>query len=304
MKMDSQRSLGWLPTVTVLIVVVLAGSRLIYLSVQHHGAVARQTAAGLAASFAAKIEPQLQNLAAACGRQAAAAAQALAERRYSDVDGIIATRSRHVLDDCRRQGSACAIERGCDCRRDRKRMGVGGVRAPPCPRQRCSALSAWGASGSWQHAPSDPASVALARAGPWRSQTWMNWSPTVTSAGSSTGLRLRAVPGRAAQRPISQLRRLEHRVARRCSLRTHPPAGPRRNSRELSAGCDPPQRRLVSDHVARLGNRAAGVSGLALRLRHSRSNPRVAALARAPCRPRGATCARSTSNSRRRCSSG
>ena len=76
MKRWIPRSLGWLPTVTVLIVVVLAGSRLIYLSVQHHGAVARQTAAGLAASFAAKIEPQLQNLAARAASQAAAAAQA------------------------------------------------------------------------------------------------------------------------------------------------------------------------------------------------------------------------------------
>ena len=66
-------SLGWVPTVVVLAVVALAGSRLIYLSVQHHAAVARETAAKVAASFAGKIEPQLQKLAALAARQAAAA---------------------------------------------------------------------------------------------------------------------------------------------------------------------------------------------------------------------------------------
>jgi diguanylate cyclase (GGDEF)-like protein len=64
---------GWLPTVVVLAVVALAGSRLIYLSVQHHAAVARQTAATVAASFAAKIEPPLQRLAAVAARQAGSA---------------------------------------------------------------------------------------------------------------------------------------------------------------------------------------------------------------------------------------
>ena len=57
----------------VLAVVALAGSRLIYLSVQHHAAVARETAAEVAASFAGKIEPQVQKLAALAARQAAAA---------------------------------------------------------------------------------------------------------------------------------------------------------------------------------------------------------------------------------------
>ena len=66
-------SLGWVPTVVVLAVVALAGSRLIYLGVQHHAAVARETAAKVAASFAGKIEPQLQKLAAFAARQAAAA---------------------------------------------------------------------------------------------------------------------------------------------------------------------------------------------------------------------------------------
>ena len=63
-----------LPTAVVLAVVSLAGSRLIYLSVQHHAAVARATAATVAASFARKIEPPLQKLAELADRQAASAA--------------------------------------------------------------------------------------------------------------------------------------------------------------------------------------------------------------------------------------
>jgi diguanylate cyclase (GGDEF)-like protein len=70
-----QRSFGWLPTVVVFATVLIAGSRLIYLSVQHHVAVARETAAGIAATFAGKIEPPLQKLADLAGRQAASAAQ-------------------------------------------------------------------------------------------------------------------------------------------------------------------------------------------------------------------------------------
>jgi diguanylate cyclase (GGDEF)-like protein len=66
-----KRSVGWLPTVVVLATVLIAGSRLIYLSVQHHAAVARETAATDSATFARKIEPALQNLADFAGRQAA-----------------------------------------------------------------------------------------------------------------------------------------------------------------------------------------------------------------------------------------
>ena len=66
-----QRHFGWLPTVVVLAVVLLAGSRLIYLSVQHHAAVARERAAMVAAAFVKKIEPPLQKLAALAARQAA-----------------------------------------------------------------------------------------------------------------------------------------------------------------------------------------------------------------------------------------
>jgi diguanylate cyclase (GGDEF)-like protein len=55
---------GWLLTVAVLVVVLGAGARLIYLSVRHHEALAREQASGLAAGFVGKIEPQLRALAA------------------------------------------------------------------------------------------------------------------------------------------------------------------------------------------------------------------------------------------------
>jgi diguanylate cyclase (GGDEF)-like protein len=72
-----QRHSGWLPTVVVLAVVLIVGSRLIFLSVQHHAVVARETATALAATFARKFEPQLQKLANVAARQAAVAAQGL-----------------------------------------------------------------------------------------------------------------------------------------------------------------------------------------------------------------------------------
>jgi diguanylate cyclase (GGDEF)-like protein len=77
MKSIRKRDFAWLPTVVVLAVVLIAGSRLIYLSVQHHAAVARETAATVAATFVRKIEPPLQRLADLAGRQAASAAQLL-----------------------------------------------------------------------------------------------------------------------------------------------------------------------------------------------------------------------------------
>lgn len=70
-------SVGWLPTAVVLAVVLICGSRLIFLSVQHHAAVARETATARAATFARKIEPQLQRLANLAARQAALAGQGL-----------------------------------------------------------------------------------------------------------------------------------------------------------------------------------------------------------------------------------
>jgi diguanylate cyclase (GGDEF)-like protein len=64
------KDVNWLLTVAVLVVILGAGSRLIYLSVQHHEAVAREQAAGVAAGFVAKIEPQLRSLAALARLQA------------------------------------------------------------------------------------------------------------------------------------------------------------------------------------------------------------------------------------------
>jgi len=74
------RSFGWLPTVVVLAVVLIAGSRLIYLSVQHHTAAARETAGTVANTSARKIEPLLQKLADLAERQAASAAQVSSNR--------------------------------------------------------------------------------------------------------------------------------------------------------------------------------------------------------------------------------
>jgi len=72
-----KRELGWLPTVLVLAVVLVAGSRLMYLSVQHHAALARATAADISAGYVGKIEPELQKLGALAVRQAAIANKAL-----------------------------------------------------------------------------------------------------------------------------------------------------------------------------------------------------------------------------------
>jgi diguanylate cyclase (GGDEF)-like protein len=73
-----KRELGWLPTVVVLFVVLVAGSRLIYLSVQHHATIARGAAAVVSAGYVGKIEPELQKLGTLAVRQAAAANRALA----------------------------------------------------------------------------------------------------------------------------------------------------------------------------------------------------------------------------------
>jgi diguanylate cyclase (GGDEF)-like protein len=66
---------AWLPTVMVLAVVLIAGSRLIDLSVRHHTAVARETAATVANTSIRKFEPLLQKLADLAERRAASAAQ-------------------------------------------------------------------------------------------------------------------------------------------------------------------------------------------------------------------------------------
>ena len=67
----------WVPTVVVLLVVLVAGSRLMYLSVQHHAALARDKAQTITAGYVAKIEPELQKLAQLATRQASSAAHAL-----------------------------------------------------------------------------------------------------------------------------------------------------------------------------------------------------------------------------------
>ena len=69
----------WLPTAVVLAVVLVAGSRLIDLSVHHHAAAARETAAKDAIIFSGKIEPLLQKLADRADRQATLAAQVLSK---------------------------------------------------------------------------------------------------------------------------------------------------------------------------------------------------------------------------------
>jgi diguanylate cyclase (GGDEF)-like protein len=74
-----KRDLGWLPTVVVLVVVLVAGSRLMYLSVQHHATAARATASTVVAAYVGKIEPEIQKLGNLASRQAAAAGKALAD---------------------------------------------------------------------------------------------------------------------------------------------------------------------------------------------------------------------------------
>ena len=58
-----KRGLGWVFTAVVLAVVLITGSRLIYLSAQHHAALARATAASVGAGLVAKIETRLRQLA-------------------------------------------------------------------------------------------------------------------------------------------------------------------------------------------------------------------------------------------------
>lgn len=75
--LNRRREMGWLPTAVVLAVVLIAGSRLIYLSVQHHAAQARESAAAIVAGYAARIDPQIQRLGSLVTRQASGAARQL-----------------------------------------------------------------------------------------------------------------------------------------------------------------------------------------------------------------------------------
>ena len=81
-----KRDLAWLPTIVVLAVVLLGGSRLLYLSVQHHSELARINAANVGLSYARKIEPELQRLADLAGSQARAAAQTFAADEQVDLN--------------------------------------------------------------------------------------------------------------------------------------------------------------------------------------------------------------------------
>ncbi len=74
------RIIGALPTIVVLAVVLIAGSRLIYLSVYHHAALARERAATVSTDFVRKIEPPLQRLSDMAARQAASATRFLSSR--------------------------------------------------------------------------------------------------------------------------------------------------------------------------------------------------------------------------------
>ena len=73
-----KRDLGWVPTVVVLAVVLIAGSRLMYLSIQHHATDARAAASTVVAGYVGKIDPELQKLVNLAARQAGAGAKALA----------------------------------------------------------------------------------------------------------------------------------------------------------------------------------------------------------------------------------
>jgi diguanylate cyclase (GGDEF)-like protein len=77
------RSFGSLPTLVVLTVVLTAGARLIYLSVQQHAAVARVAAAKVATAYVQKLGPPLQNLSALAVRQAEAG-----DKVVSDTGGL------------------------------------------------------------------------------------------------------------------------------------------------------------------------------------------------------------------------
>jgi len=73
----------------VLAVVLIAGSRLMYLSVQHHAAAARTEATSLLAGYAGKIDPELQKLGVLAAKQAAAAGKALANtNRFTSLDSV------------------------------------------------------------------------------------------------------------------------------------------------------------------------------------------------------------------------
>ena len=84
-----RRDLGWIPTVVVLAVVLIAGSRLMYLSVQHHASAARADATKVLAAYVDKINPELQKLGMLAAKQAAAASKAVADTNtFTSLDSL------------------------------------------------------------------------------------------------------------------------------------------------------------------------------------------------------------------------
>lgn len=77
-----------MPTAVVLVVVALTGSRLISLTVQRHITVARLNAAGVAAAFAGRVEPRLQQLVELSARQSQSAAQSLAGEPAASIESL------------------------------------------------------------------------------------------------------------------------------------------------------------------------------------------------------------------------
>lgn len=73
----------------VLAVVLIAGSRLMYLSVQHHAAAARAEATSVLAGYASKIDPELQKLGVLATKQATAAGKVLANTNsFTSLDSL------------------------------------------------------------------------------------------------------------------------------------------------------------------------------------------------------------------------
>src|SRR3569833_379489 len=78
-----------MPTLVVLAVVLIAGSRLMYLSVQHHATAARAEANSLLSGYVNRIDPELQKLGALASRQAAAASKAVADTNsFTSLDSV------------------------------------------------------------------------------------------------------------------------------------------------------------------------------------------------------------------------
>jgi diguanylate cyclase (GGDEF)-like protein len=84
-----RRELGWIPTLVVLAVVLIAGSRLMYLSVQHHATAARAEATTVLNGYVNKIDPGLQRLGMLATKQGAVASKALADtNKFTSLDSV------------------------------------------------------------------------------------------------------------------------------------------------------------------------------------------------------------------------